>query len=166
VWVKGFDRPDAARRFMEQVRGDLPNIPVYVIPEERQGMMFYEVYAGMLGDSAEAVALRTRLLDEKKVDPEDVGGVDALIRERRLAFDLGEYGTREEAEARADSLSARNIPAYAVPVPLTDGGERWKLYGGAFPDSARAGHMKKLLESAGLPARLVVRTGRPPSTSK
>ncbi|HEU0054415.1 MAG TPA: SPOR domain-containing protein, partial [Longimicrobium sp.] len=156
----------AARRALEQVRREEPNVPFFIVPEEDSGIMYYTVYAGMLGDTTEAAALRARLLSRKLVNPDDVGGPAALIQERAWAFDLGDYATREAAETRADSLAARNVPAYAVPVPQSDGSERWKLYGGAFADSTDAGSMKRLLESAGLPARLVPRTGRPPATSK
>jgi SPOR domain len=129
-------------------------------------VLYHKVYAGMLQDTAQAAELRARLLSGGQVDSAAVGGPSALIQERPLAFDLGDFATREAAQARADSLAARAIPAYAVPVPLSDGREAWKLYGGAFADSAGAAPMRTMLQSAGLPARLVPRSGRAPATSK
>ena len=166
VFVRAFPDPEAARRYLAQVRGQVPGVAFFVIPEDTQGQLYHKVYAGMLQDTVEAAALRARLVEGGQVNPDDAGGPSALIQERPLAFDLGDFRTRPEAEARADSLAVRAIPAYAVAVPLSDGGEAWKLYGGAFPDSASAAPMQKMLTSAGLPARLVRRQGRPSAPSK
>jgi hypothetical protein len=53
-----------------------------------------------------------------------------------------------------------------VAVPFDDGSERFKVYGGAFADSAGAAPMLKMVQQAGLPARLVARTGRAPAPQK
>ena len=165
VFVRAFDDAAAAESFVDQARGQVPATPLYVIPEQTQGRLYHKVYAGMLGDTAEAATLRQVLIEEELVDPEAAGGRSALIQTRPLAFELGAFATGPAAQARADSLGARGIPAYVVPVPYTTG-ERWVVYGGAFADSAGAAEMQKILTAAQVPARLVRRTGRPPSTSK
>jgi hypothetical protein len=166
VFVRSFNTHQPARELADRVARDLPGTPFYVFPEEIQGVLYHKVYAGMAGDTVEAARLRERLVDRSWVDPEDAGGRSALVQPRPLAFDLGDVPSRETAGARADSLAAREVSAYPAAVPLSDGTERWKLYGGAFADSASAAPMQRQLQSAGLPARLVSRTGRPPAAPK
>jgi hypothetical protein len=120
----------------------------------------------MLGDSLQAASLRERLIDRGHIDPEVVTSESDLIQERPLAFDLGEFPTREAAQARAAELERQAVPAYTVPVPFSDGTERWKLYGGAFADSADAAPMRTMLAAKRLPTDLVRRTGRPPAAPK
>lgn len=169
VYVRSFNGTaayDAARQYAQRVREAIPGTPAYVFAEENDGLTFYKVYAGMLDDTVQAAALRTELVERKLADPDDVGSPAALIQARPWAFDLGEFPTREAAEQRAGELARGAIDAYAVPVPRTDGSVRYRLYGGAFPDSARAIPMQKTLESARLPTRLVRRVGTAPATSK
>ncbi|HEU4451642.1 MAG TPA: hypothetical protein VFR81_01240 [Longimicrobium sp.] len=166
VFVKSFDASPPARTLAAEVAREIPGTPVYVFPEETQGRLYHKVYAGMSGDTVEAARLREQLVAGGSVDPEDAGGRSALVQPRPLAFDLGDFPSQEAARARADSLAAREVSAYPAAVPLTDGTERWKLYGGAFADSASAAPMQRQLQTAGLPARLVPRTGRPPASPK
>ncbi|HEX8432980.1 MAG TPA: SPOR domain-containing protein, partial [Longimicrobium sp.] len=119
-----------------------------------------------LADSAAALALRTRLMEQKLVTADAVGTEDALILVRPLALEIGEFNSREGAQTRADMLAMRRIPTYVVPVPFADGSERWKVYGGAYGDSVAAQPMMKMLQDARVPARLVERTGRAPAAPK
>jgi cell division protein FtsN len=114
----------------------------------------------------QAAALRTQLVAAHLANPDDVGGPAALIQARPWTFDLGAFPTREAADRRATELAAAAIYASPTAVPQTDGSERWTLYAGAYPDSARAEPMKKTLQSARVSARLVQRVGRAPATSK
>ena len=157
---------EAARQYAERVRAALQGTPAYVFAEEADGLTFYKVYAGMLEDTVQAAALRTELVERKLANPEDVGSPAALIQARPYAFDLGEYPTRQAADRRAAELQRGAIDAYAVPVPQSDGTERYRLYSGAFPDSARALPMQKTLQASSLPTRLVRRVGRAPATPK
>ncbi|HSU17981.1 SPOR domain-containing protein [Longimicrobium sp.] len=169
VVVKAFQGDqayDAARKLAGQVQSAIPGTEAYVFPEDIGGVVYYRVFAGSLADTAQAVALRNELVRKKLADPESVGGPDALIQPRPLAFDLGEFDSKEAAERRAEALRAGAIDAYPAAVPQTDGTERWALYAGAFADTAQAAPMKKTLESSRLPARLVRRVGRAPATSK
>jgi hypothetical protein len=169
VYVSAFqgDRGyDAAVQLAKRVESGFPGTPAYVFPEEISGMVYYKVYAGMLDDTVQAAALRGQLVDAHLANPDDVGGPAALIQARPWTFDLGSYPTREAADRRAASLATAAIYASPTAVPQTDGTERWALYAGAYPDSARAEPMKKTLQSARLSARLVQRVGRAPATSK
>jgi len=169
VYVKAFSGSgayEAARQYAERVRTELRGTPAYVFAEETGGLTFYKVYAGMLEDTVQAAALRTELVERKLANPEDVGSPAALIQSRPYAFDLGEYPTQAAAQERAGELQRAAIDAYAVPVPQSDGTERYRLYSGAFADSARALPMQKTLQASSLPTRLVRRVGRAPATQK
>jgi hypothetical protein len=165
VFVKAFQERDAAEQFRQQVEADFrdrPDVPFFLFPEPNQGVLYFKVYAGFFADTAQAAALRQRLLETRRVNPEDVGGISDLIQERPLAFLLGERATREEAMAAADALvTADTVPVYVVEALLDNGGSGWRLYGGAFADSAAAAEMKRMLDVRRVPARLVPRTGRP-----
>jgi hypothetical protein len=156
----------AALDLASQVERDFPGTVAYVTPEEMSGVLYYKVMAGMLDDTAQAAALRKRLVDGHVASPDAAGGRSAIVQARPWAYDVGDFPSREAAQTQASALAARAIDTYAVPVPRTDGSESWTLYAGAYPDSARAEPMKKMLEAAGLPARLVRRVGRAPATSK
>ena len=166
VFVKAYPDYEPARRLASSVAAKFPDARFYVTPEMTGDKLYFKVFSGALADSADAVALRERLLRSGDVNADDVGTADDLILVRPYAVELGELPTQEAAQARADSLNGRAIPAYAVAVPFNDGTERYKVYGGAFADSAGAAPMLKMVQQAGLPARLVARTGRAPAPQK
>jgi hypothetical protein len=138
----------------------------FVVPELLQGMTFWKVMAGMADDASAAAALGDRLVAEGVIDLDDAANRWALVQHRPLAFDLGDYPTADAARVRVDSLTARAIPAYMAPVSYTDGSERWKVYGGAYRDSASAAAMTELLKGASISSRLVERIGRSPGSSQ
>jgi hypothetical protein len=82
-------------------------------------------------------------------------------RPTTLAFEIGEFATREEAAARGQELLAQGIPTYIVEVPFTVGPSRFRLYAGAYESAAQAEVMAQLLRDAGLAPRLVERSGKP-----
>jgi hypothetical protein len=166
VFVKAYPDYEGARRLAASVSSRFPESRFYVTPEMTVDKLYYKVFSGVLADSADAKALRTRLMQAGVVSAEDVGTEDDLILVRPLTLELGDLPTQDAAQARADSLGRRAIPAYAVAVPLADGSERYKVYGGAFADSAAAAPMMKMVRQAGLPTRLVPRTGRVPAAQK
>ncbi len=166
VFVKAYPDYQPARDLVASMSSKFPESRFYVTPELTSDKLYYKVFSGVLADSVDAKALRARLMRAGVVSPEDVGTEDDLILVRPLTLELGDLPTQQAAEARADSLGKRAIPAYAVAVPLSDGSERHKVYGGAFADSAGAVPMMKMVQQAGLPARLVARTGRVPAAQK
>lgn len=169
VYVKAFNGAgayEAAQQYAGRVRAALQGTPAYVFAEESDGLTFYKVYAGMLEDTVQAAALRTELVERKLANPEDVGSPAALIQARPYAFDLGEFPTRDAAQRRAGELAQGAIDSYVVPVPKSDGSEQYRLYAGAFADSARAVPMQKTLQAARLAPRLVRRVGSAPAAPK
>ncbi|HEX8358613.1 MAG TPA: hypothetical protein VF613_00740 [Longimicrobium sp.] len=166
VFVKAYQEYEPARQLAASVSSKFPESRFYVTPEMTGDKLYYKVFSGVLADSADAAELRGRLMRAGVVSAEDVGTEEDLILVRPLTLELGDVATQDAAQARADSLGKRAIPAYAVAVPLSDGSERYKVYGGAFADSAAAMPMMKMVQQAGLPARLVPRTGRVPAAQK
>jgi hypothetical protein len=166
VQVRNFQSWDDAAAFSRDVARRFSEAQFFIVPEANQGITYWKVMAGMAADTTAVTALRERLLAEKVIEEEAAGGRYALIDHRPLAHELGEYPTAEAARARADSLTSRAIPAYVAPVPYSDGTERWKVYGGAYRDTASAAAMTELLKGASIPPRLVERSGRPPASPK
>ena len=166
VQVRNFQSWDDASAFAAGASRRFSEAQFFIVPEAVQGITYWKVMAGMAGDTTAVLALRDRLVAEDVADEEAAGGRYALIDHRPLAYDLGEYPTAAQARARADSLTRRAIPAYVAPVPYSDGTERWKVYGGAYRDSAGAAAMERLLTGASIPPRLVERSGRPPASPK
>ncbi|MEX2581770.1 MAG: hypothetical protein WD766_00720 [Gemmatimonadota bacterium] len=161
VQVRAFTSLDAARAEITADQRRLQNALFFISPEEIQGILYFRILSGLSTDTASATRLRDRLVEIGSVDEEDAAGAWSLLQFTPLAFDLGEFATREHAAAQADSLLALEIPSYPATVPYSDGTQRWQLYGGAYRDSASASSMREMLEAAGMPTRLTARTGLP-----
>ncbi|HEX2080966.1 MAG TPA: hypothetical protein VHG08_24900 [Longimicrobium sp.] len=166
VHVAGFQSWDDASTFVTDMRRRFRGEDFFVVPELRQGITYWMVLAGMAADTTAVLALRDRLVAAGVADEESVGGRHDLIQRRPLAYEIGEYADAQQAGARADSLTSRAIPAYVKPVPYTDGSERWKVYAGAYRDTASSAPMRELLTGARIEPKLVERTGRPPASPK
>jgi hypothetical protein len=160
VFAKSFNALEAAREHAATESRSRGDIPYYVVPERRQGVLHYLVMAGFPADTLQALRIRQHLVEVGSVDPEDAAGEWALIQHRPLAFFLNDQPNRSAASEAVANLWETGVPAYAVPIPYSDGTERWRLYSGAYADSARAEDMREILMQNGLPARLVQRLGR------
>jgi hypothetical protein len=161
VLVRSYASFGAARQQVQSEQRRFEDTPFYISPENDSGVLYYKVYAGLLRDTASAERLRERLLDSGAVDADDTLGALSLIHRAHLSFDLGEFATLDSARAVEDSLAAREIPTYSVPMPYEDGSRRWQLYGGAYRDSATADALRQRLTEAGIVPRLVLRVGEP-----
>jgi len=131
----------------------------FVAPEVVEGALYYKVFAGAFADTAAAAVVRDRLVERGIADAEEALGGWSLVRSVPFAFDLGQFSSRAEAGRRADALLEHGVPAYAVPLTYTDGGQRWQLYGGAYPGEEQAAGMQRLLDEARVTASLVERVG-------
>jgi hypothetical protein len=149
----------AARRQLDRLRTGSASALFFVSPQEIDRILYYQILAGALPDSTAARAVKDALVASGAIRAEDAADAGSLVQPTPLAFELGEFASEDSARVRADSLLAREIPAYPVAVPYSDNSRRWRLYGGAFPDSASAEGMRRLLVRAGLPIRLVERSG-------
>jgi cell division septation protein DedD len=80
------------------------------------------------------------------------------IRPVGLAFALGVYPSRVEAEAFEDRLAQQRIPAYTLPVEA-DGDSAFQVYAGGFESAAAADALGAQLEDSGWEAELIPRRG-------
>ncbi|MET0397906.1 MAG: hypothetical protein ABW277_13830 [Longimicrobiaceae bacterium] len=164
VQAKAFASLRAARQMLEGDSARLSGVPLYVSPELVGNVLYYKVMAGTLPDTAQASRLQQQLVYARLVEASDAQeGTGSLVQFTPLAFDLGEFPDRAAARAHADSLLRRQVPAYAVPLPGPGGGERWRVYGGAFRDSVSAEGMRRILSDRRIDARLVERVGTQPT---
>lgn len=170
VQVRAFVSLQPAQNQARDQARRLPEVPFYVVPEQTQDVLYYKVLAGLVADTAAATELRQRLVGAGVVRAQDARddapGAWSLIQARPLAFHLGEYPEAGEAAAQVDSLAQREIPAYAVPFPYSDGTARYRVYAGAYADSALAEDLRQMLRAADLPARLVHRIGQGPTAAQ
>lgn len=166
VQVANFQTSDDAFALVQEIGPRFREAQFFIVPEANQGVLYWKVMAGMAGDTSAVTALRERLIAEKVIDAGLADDRWALIQPRPLAYEVGEYRNADQARARADSLSSRAIPAYVAPVPYSDGSERWKVYAGAYRDTASSAPMRDLLTGASIQPKLVERTGRPPASPK
>lgn len=152
-------RSDAEDRLARLRRGD--GGPYFVVPTLIRGVLYHRVFAGARPDAESARALMTELVESGRKD--DVSAWH--VRPARLAYLLGAYGTRAEADARQEAATAAGVPAYTLSAALEgslDPDSVFQVYAGAYESPVAARALIPLLESAGEDAELVDRRGRRP----
>lgn len=157
ISVEAHQDLESARRRAEVLRETEPSIGFYLAPLSVNGALYYRLLAGPVESREAGDALMRRLVDAGHKTAYD----SWAIRPSGLAFDLGEYDTRAEAGARVDSLRTLDIPAYVVTIRYDPGQPRYRVYGGGYENRPEAAVMERMLEEAGVEARLVQRTGEP-----
>jgi hypothetical protein len=155
VAIAGYQVLDLAQEQMRALRQREPGTAFYIGPIAVQGRLFYRVMAGMLADSASAVALRDTLVT-KRIKTVRLAGD---VVQAPYAFLLGEYPTIAEADAMQQTARIRLVPSYIVEAANPDGSTQYKLYAGAYTGPGDAEFMRPILRGAGLPDNLVERTG-------
>ncbi len=128
----------------------------YIAPFRLDGATYYRVLAGPLADSASAAALMQALV----VSGAKTAVSEGDVRETPLAFLIGAYDVRVDADARRNELRESGVPSYVVEVPYTRGPLRYHLYAGAYNRPSEAEAMRGILRNAGVPDTLVVRIGQ------
>jgi hypothetical protein len=159
VHVRAYQNFAAAHEQLLELRGRQPEILFFITPEEIQGIIYYKVMAGAVTTMEGARAIKEALVADGTLDADEAAGDWTLIEETRFSFVLGQVDTPEGAQASVDSLLARQVPAYALPVPYSDGSRHWHLYAGAFRDSIGASALERQLGEAGLASRFASRAG-------
>ena len=163
VRVVAFGAFEAARERARELAARVPGVLFYVTPENVQGITYYKVMAGTLSSEEGARRLRDRLLEEEIIDRADAVGESSLVQELPFSVVVGEREFRGAARAAVDSLLERNVPAYHLAVPHSDGSLRWYLYAGAFADTSGAGRLREQFTGIGLEPRVTSRFGAPAS---
>lgn len=144
---------DAAAKRNQVLRaGEL----AFVAPTPVRGRLYYRVFAGALEDREEARALMARLVEDGIKERER----DWDMRPTTWALSLGEYRSREDADAERDRLHEAGLPAYVLSVG--DSTEAaYRLYSGAYESEAASAPADSILSAAGLGVTLVARRGEP-----
>jgi hypothetical protein len=142
---------------VEALRAAAPGVNFYLAPVSVGGALYYRLYAGPAADADTGTALLQWLVDAGHKTAFD----SWAVRPTELAFLLGEFDTRAEADERVRSLAEVEIPAYVVPLRYDRGADRYRVYGGAYESEAEAAVMREMLENADEQAELLPRTGAP-----
>ena len=98
----------------------------YVTPTPVRGRIYYRVLAGVYEDRAEAATAMAGLVEDGRKDTNK----EWDIRPVRLAFDLGTFATREDADRRVAEALADDVPAYVLRD--TASAPLYRVYAGAF----------------------------------
>ena len=146
--------PTAIER-VTALRKDEPDIGFYIAPSLLDSVLYYRVMAGPMADSLTVGAVLRRLIERGHKTGTNPGDV----RVTPMAFLIGEFDGRGDAQKRAEEALEASIPAYVVETPQPDGSRRWRVYAGAYAGQAEANVMRQLLKSTGLPDTLVQRIG-------
>ncbi len=126
----------------------------FIAPTPLGGALYYRVFAGATATADSAMALMEELVRLGR--KETVSEWD--VRPVGLAFALGVYPSRVEAEAFEDRLAQQRIPAYILPV-AADSDSAFQVYAGGFESSSAADALAAQLEDAGWEAELLPRRG-------
>ena len=145
--------PTAIER-VNALRADEREVGFYIAPVLLDSVLYYRVMAGPVADSAAAGAVMRSLLEKGH----KTGATQWDVRAAPLAFLIGEFESRGDAEKLVQEAIDLAIPAYVVELPLANG-MRHRVYAGAYAGPAEADVMRQLLKSAGLPDSLVQRVG-------
>jgi cell division septation protein DedD len=128
----------------------------YVTPTPVRGRIYYRVLAGVYEDRADAATAMVGLVEDGRKDTNK----EWDIRPVRLAFDLGTFASRDDADRRAAEALANDVPAYVLrdtaSTPL------YRVYAGAFTSDEDARPLEKRLEDLDSEAELITRAGVAP----
>lgn len=156
VVIESYQDLGAARERVVALRDDEPEIGFAITPVLQDSVVYYQIVAGPVADSAGASALLQRLVDAgHKRDAQQ-----SAVRNTPLAYNLGDFETAAAAEARGAGLRDAGVPTYVIEVPRTSGPPQYRLYAGAYEERDQAEVMAQFLRDAGVDAPLVRRIGR------
>ena len=128
----------------------------FAAPARVGGTTYWRVYAGAFAVPSAAEALNRHLAASGRKDSARAWDV----RPVPLAFLVGTFGAREDAERRAAALRRDEMPAYVL-AAVADGDTTWQVYAGAYESEEEAAALRSRLAEAGVEAELVTRRGEP-----
>lgn len=142
--VAAFTDAGTARTVADRFRTADPNHAFIIAPVAVGGRLYFRVLGGLAADRERLTSMRDSLA---RAIGEDASGW--VVRDTPLAFGLGEYTEARAAEARVGELEGAEVPAYALVVDLA-GGQRYRVYAGAFADGGEASELLRILRAAGV----------------
>lgn len=127
-----------------------------VTPTPVRGRVYYRVLAGAYEDRSDAAAAMADLVADGRKELMK----EWDIRPVHLAYDLGTFAARNDADRRARELQADRVPAYV----LRDTAEAplYRVYAGAFTSAADATPLGERLVALDGGAELITRAGVAP----
>lgn len=128
----------------------------YVTPTPVRGRIYYRVLAGAYEDRADAATAMAGLVEDGRKDMNK----EWDIRPVRLAFDLGTFAAREDADRRATEVLASDVPAYVLRD--TASAPLYRVYAGAFTSAEDAQPLGRRLEDLESGGELITRAGVAP----
>ncbi|MGH7541216.1 MAG: SPOR domain-containing protein, partial [Gemmatimonadota bacterium] len=153
-------RADANER-LARLSGEAGGI-FFVAPTPVRGAVYHRVFAGAFPSRTRASEHMQALVERGWKDEASAWH----LRPARLAFRLGVFPSRAEAEGRAPRAARDGISTYILSVPLpaaANGGTRpdslFVVYAGAYESESAANPMAALLAEAGQEAELEARRG-------
>ena len=151
-----FEDASVAALRVETLTGRRADLLFTTVPVLVSGRVFHRILAGPATDSAAAEDLRRSLGESLSEQNSAVW----IVRATPLAFALGDYEVREEAERRAEEIPVALLTPYVFEVGLTER-PSFRVYAGAYADSAEASVAHARFVEAGeeMP-QLVRRVGR------
>ncbi len=158
VAVAAYREAGAARAEAKALSSHAAGALVITVPIRIGASVMHRVLIGPARDSASASALADRVAT-------DMNANDSrwIVRTTPLALRLGEMKEQAAADRRAGVLQWLGIPAYVMAVDFTDGSTRYRVYAGAFADTADASYLREQVQGRGLgDATLTSRIGRLP----
>ncbi len=157
-------RTDAEERLARLRQRDGTRL-YYTAPTPVRGAIYHRVFAGAVAGQDEAMALMGELVERGLKD----GGSEWDVRPVRLAFRLGMFSTREDADDRVAAVAGAGIPAYVVRAGAggavegtaddRESASVYLVYAGAYEGPRSAAPMAELIEEAGEKPILVTRRG-------
>ncbi|HSM07732.1 MAG TPA: SPOR domain-containing protein [Gemmatimonadota bacterium] len=128
----------------------------FVAPTPVRGRIYYRVLAGAFEDRADAASAMADLVEDGRKEMFK----EWDIRPVRLAYEVGTFTARDEANQRVRELWTADVPAYV----LSDTAEAplYRVYAGAFMSEEDAEPLGRRLEELGSGAELVARSGIAP----
>lgn len=153
VLIASYARASDAEQRVRDLAGFRSTL-FYVSPTPVRGRLYHRVFAGALGDAEGARELMEDLVESGRKEASSAWDV----RPVRLAFRLGVYGSRAEAERAVAEAVAAGVPAYVLPAGGR-GDTAYQAFAGAYESESAARALEPLLERAGLATELVDRRG-------
>ncbi len=154
--LAAFQDGEVAVRQAEGLAGRRTDLLFTTVPVLVSGRVFHRILAGPATDSAAAEELRTSLGETLSDEDSSVW----VVRATPLAFDLGDYGSREAADRKAEELAVTGLAPYVFEVGPPDG-LSFRVYAGAYADSAEASVVhEQFMEPGEELLQLVRRVGR------
>jgi len=124
--LAAFEDETVAVREAQGLSGRRTDLLFTTVPVLVSGRVFHRILAGPATDSAAAEELRTSLGETLSDEDSSVW----VVRATPVVFDLGNYGSREVSDRKADKLAVTGL--------APSDGLSFRVYAGAYADSAGA----------------------------